>query len=359
MDSQASHVDTNSPARANSVVIRPAATEDELHQVFRLRYEVYIKEQGKPIPAADHAQGILREPIDDFAFQLVAFVSNCAVAAVRRSYSDGCILPDEIEHLFSLQILRQYRNGLIGHSTRFVIKNEFRHSRIAIQLTAEAYRLSLLKPIQFDVLLSHPGLVPLYESLAYRRIGKTFFDPISGIMFPMVLLLRDLDYLETIRSPWLRVSRSFDHDAEIRTWFFERFPETINQKRHEREHCPANLVWSGLEKLWALGFEHIHGNGECLQKANVLSNAVAVVLCGRVQGTGVIEVGKVQCFGSHSNFEPSPAKMDVSVAEGATRILWIPTERLVRFRETEGNIVKLLRETNVMPSSTNTTLKQI
>ena len=49
-------------------------------------------------------------------------------------------------------------------------------------------------------------------------------DEDNGYHVPLVMLVRDTQYLKQVRSPLYRVAREFEHDPETGEWFQKTFP---------------------------------------------------------------------------------------------------------------------------------------
>jgi hypothetical protein len=63
--------------------IRLAETGEELLQIGRLRYALFVERDGKPYRHADPARRVFLEPIDDCSLNFFATIGNDCVAAVR------------------------------------------------------------------------------------------------------------------------------------------------------------------------------------------------------------------------------------------------------------------------------------
>jgi hypothetical protein len=84
-----------------------------------------------------------------------------------------------------------------------------------------------------------PPLVPFYEYLGCRRYASEFLDDDGKTCLPLVGLLRDREYLESISSPLAGSANSLASDAQAIEWFAERQMHTSATRRSERSPAPS------------------------------------------------------------------------------------------------------------------------
>ena len=77
---------------------------------------------------------------------------------------------------------------------------------------------------KFDFCNCAPSLLEFYEQIGFRRFTDGFMDEDNGYRVPLVMLVRDTQYLKQVRSPLYRVARNFEHEAETSEWFQKTFP---------------------------------------------------------------------------------------------------------------------------------------
>lgn len=169
--------------QAGSLTVSRITSDADLHAVFRLRYDVYIKEQGKPVPWVDHRQGTYSDSSDKFARRHFA---------VRNG--DGEIVASVRAHTEPSPTIKRYMVwnafsdagwGPLYFSSKFVVRQDYRMSRAAkllIKVLTDDY-LSL--GAQFSLLHCAPALVPLYARMGFVNYAPEFYDPFSGRQCPM------------------------------------------------------------------------------------------------------------------------------------------------------------------------------
>lgn len=182
------------------IEIRPPASADELHSVYRLRYAVYVDEMNRVQRHADHDRKVIIEPFDATAVILGAFESGVAVGTVRSNVSaqtDLLFYP----HLYEMSIVGSFHPGNTSVTTKLVVAKPFRGTRLAIQLACAIYDAGRERGIEFDFIDCNPDMVSLYERLGYRRYRSEVVHPEYGVVIPMVLALSDLRHLIAVKSP--------------------------------------------------------------------------------------------------------------------------------------------------------------
>lgn len=70
-----------------------------------------------------------------------------------------------------------------------------------------------------------PSVLPFYERLGFRRYSSAFRDSLSGYKLPLVMLLRDAQWLKRVGSPLAEGMGECPGDDEARIWFERHYPE--------------------------------------------------------------------------------------------------------------------------------------
>lgn len=178
----------DAPHSADGLHVRVATTAEDRERIFRFRYEVYVREMGKPLATADHAAGRLPDPADEGAIlffvdapgedrvlgTLRLHAGNLPTAAASRLCADQLACgPEQVAFVSKTMVGRDRRGSLVF-----------------LALARAAYAEALAAGIRFGLLHCRPSLVPLYTRLGYRRHGSPFVDPEVGEQIPMVLDLQ-------------------------------------------------------------------------------------------------------------------------------------------------------------------------
>lgn len=113
----------------------------------------------------------------------------------------------------------------ITSTSRFVVAPAWRTSTVGIELLLEAYRTSAGLGARFNLIHCVPGLIAYYEKLGCRRFTKNFIRHDTGLNVPMVLAIRDVAHLESVKSPFLAVANRMQSDDRDTSWLLREFPE--------------------------------------------------------------------------------------------------------------------------------------
>jgi predicted GNAT family N-acyltransferase len=186
-----------------------ASKKEEIESVFKLRYQVYISEQGKPYPDADHKLQRLLDPLDDVSTLLVARHSDAIVGSVRSSWFD---IPQVRRSFPMFSIGQGFPVPLhnIGIATRLVIDFNQRGRAATNALLRYLYRLSLERGDVISFAACNLKLASFFQRYGFIEFAPPYQDPVVGPLARLVLFTRDLHHLEAVRSPFLPVAQHGD-----------------------------------------------------------------------------------------------------------------------------------------------------
>ncbi|HXI37454.1 MAG TPA: GNAT family N-acyltransferase [Burkholderiales bacterium] len=180
-------------------------------QVFRLRYEVYVAEMGKPLPA-DPAKRCT-DAADATAVILAAVEpdSRRVVGSIRGNWlRDGGV--DWYERLYGLSALSATEKRLTSVTTRMMVNAQFRGSLLALDLAAKLYVVGLAHDTAFNYIDCEDHMIPFFLRLGYVRLGSVEHPPFGALNL-MRLRMQDEEHLRRVKSPLLRVLRAFRRGA--------------------------------------------------------------------------------------------------------------------------------------------------
>ncbi len=184
-----------------------AKTEEERAQIYRLRYEVYVEEMHIFGRVADHERRILSGPDDAHARLLYAKYGDTMIASMRINLGKDAPFSAELEQTYNLS---RFYSGLDKSQmlvlTRFMVKKEFRGSQLAFRMIEQVARICVEEDIELAVCDCQPHLVRYYQRMGFCSYAcEVYNDPEFGIMIPLAFVIRDLKYLDNIRSPLRKV----------------------------------------------------------------------------------------------------------------------------------------------------------
>ncbi|MGB1111272.1 MAG: N-acyl amino acid synthase FeeM domain-containing protein, partial [Gammaproteobacteria bacterium] len=209
--------------------------------VFAFRYQVYVEQMGKQPAGADHENGLLTDSADDDASILYLSHGANPIATLRLN---GGPFSDHLSRDYGLERFSRFADASLSASSRLMIAAEWRGSSVLGTLLREAYRMARTNGSRFDFCYCTPALVSFYEQLGYRRYKSGFEVPGLGYRVPLVLVSGDLEHLQRVRSPFLKLARAFGGDDEAADWFRREFPEAADFAN--RRVLGADEFWSVL-----------------------------------------------------------------------------------------------------------------
>lgn len=191
------------PSPAFRVVLADSA--EERAAVYAFRYHVYVREMGKTaLPGADHGRGWIRDSEDEAARLFAVRAESRLVATLRSARGAGALGETFAPLVAARPALAALEAGRIGVSGRLMVSEDLRGSLALYRLLGAAYDDALESGVEADLCVCAPALVGLYQHLGYRRIGEARSEPSLGLRVPMALIVRDLEHLKAVGSPFYR-----------------------------------------------------------------------------------------------------------------------------------------------------------
>jgi hypothetical protein len=194
-------------AAPRGIRVRRAASEDDLRRIFAFRYDVYVREMGRRQRYADHAAGLVREPLDETAhLYLAESADGSVVGTVRTNYSRDLNLAPYPE-LYRMGWALAALPGHVSISTKIIVARRYRtglrSGLLSGALAMATYRDALAAGIAMDFCdCSTPAIESFFRHLGYRRYEEDVVHPELGPVRLLVLLTRDHAFLSACRSPF-------------------------------------------------------------------------------------------------------------------------------------------------------------
>lgn len=187
----------------------------DIEEIERFRYAVYIAEQGKPLPWADHVSRRLSDADDSSAFHFcVRDAAGQIIAYSRMHYALS--VPQNIIRRLSLEELFSHSAHKIGFISKLMVDSQSRGRTSAVRLIEEMilYGCHRFPDAEAAVFHCSLSLVPLYARLGFRTFGDPFQDAYVGLQVPMVAIFRDSAHYQACRSPLRAVAERVDRSPE-------------------------------------------------------------------------------------------------------------------------------------------------
>ncbi|MBD2546047.1 GNAT family N-acetyltransferase [Planktothricoides raciborskii] len=186
------------------IEIRLAQTPEEKEQVFKLRYQIYVKEMGYQQQYANHKSQIIEEPLDESGNIFVAFQDNKVVGTVRNNYARQSDLGYYVSLFKMSEATRQSHLIDVSVCTKFMVIKNLRRTGIGFSLMQFHYNQLLLDQIKFDFIDCEPHMIPFFQKLGYQTIDM-INHPEYGSGMAMILDVFNLKHLQRVKSPFMRL----------------------------------------------------------------------------------------------------------------------------------------------------------
>ena len=270
-----------------------ARTQKDRDAVFRFRYRVFVEELGRDMPGTDHDNKMMIGDLDQSGLLVALRYDDDIVATVRmnRGHPKG-IWPAMMADNYKITpFMDAFPLNELTFTSRLLIHPKFAGTKAMAVLLAAIYKLGRQQGSQFDFTSCEPYMVKAFERLGYRRYTGNFVDASAGYQIPLVLLMKDIDYLREIGSPLARLAAFYPNDRNSRQWFSRELPDYA--ARPPEHAMSEEQYWQFLtEKLQQtplIGIPLL--KGLTFQEAKKFVNAGTVITVG--EGDTVIRAGEM------------------------------------------------------------------
>lgn len=210
-----------------------------IEEIERFRYSIYVAEQHKPLPAADHRTKRLPDADDHSAFHFCIRNSAKELVGYARMHYAAAIPSAEITQL-GLGDLIQHAPKSLGFLSKVMVDQSLRGRTKAVRLIMTVIQYGCERFGEAEGAVGHCSseLVPLYTRMGFRPFGSSFIDPYVGHQTPMVAIFRDIAHFEECRSPIASIVSDLPALDDQSTASFQEY---FVSRRAYRESPPARL----------------------------------------------------------------------------------------------------------------------
>ena len=277
----------------NRIKIKIASTKREKETIYKLRYRVYVEEMGKaPMLSANHKKKKIVDAVDEQSMLLYAQLGSEVIGTIRVTIGKTEVFSTELQQVFKMKRFDDFLQGTANQkqslSTKMMVISKYRSSQAAYLLLSKAYEIFRDEGVQFIFGGCSPYLVPLYERLGFRRLGYNFIERGFGLIIPLFLITEDIEHLQTVRSPFLRVAKQRKNSPEAAKWFLEEFPQS---------NKVVNTQLTTKEQMWAYVQGELRGQSISILKGLMEEEAMLVLHMGTIfhcqEGDTIINSGEV------------------------------------------------------------------
>ncbi|MEO0399223.1 MAG: GNAT family N-acyltransferase [Pseudomonadota bacterium] len=173
--------------------------------LYRFRYKIYVEEMGRPQTYADHAAKTVKDPLDSFAREAVAFNDDEIIGCVRGNYlRDGDA--GEYEAFYALDALTPAEREKTSICTKVMVDKPYRGTSLAMKLLFLQYRMALDAGMDICIVDCNPPIDRQNARLGFKPLFEKD-HPEYGRVHVMRLDMRDEAHLQAIRSPLAGILR--------------------------------------------------------------------------------------------------------------------------------------------------------
>ncbi|MBT3373569.1 MAG: cyclic nucleotide-binding domain-containing protein [Rhodospirillaceae bacterium] len=350
----------NKKAINNRLQVHEAANTEQRRQVLKFRNQVMVDELGI-CPVSSYGQQRLDHAARDKAARHLFLTSNGAVAGCLRLYTSDMIAPSpEMTSIYGLDAFADFGPEYLSFSDHMVIGERWRGSQAPALMTAAAFKLARSAGAHFDFTYCPPALVGLYEKIGYRSYSGKYLEVDEGLQVPMVLVMDDVQHLQSINSPFAPLALLKKPDPTIVRWFGGKFPEAASRPvkalRDEQNlwqyltrqlhQNPLNgvplfdsLSYDEAQRFLKNSTTLVLRGGDRLAKAGDISDEAFVLLSGNAEirnrrGLVLAHFDKGAVIGEIAYLAATPRTADMVVTQDA-EVLVLTQESLKKNMRTE------------------------
>ena len=192
--------------------IRLAQTQQELDDLYRFRYRIYVEEMGRVQLDADHERKTIQDALDEHGHNLLAFRYGKLVGAARINFNELCT-PFYYE-LYQMNNQSVVTNKNASIVTRLMIDETYRKSTLAVRIFIACYEFGLWRGIRCNFVDCNDHLIDFFKSFGYQHyIGKATHKE-YGEVNPLKLDLHDEALFRQINSPFLKPYLAWKHQQD-------------------------------------------------------------------------------------------------------------------------------------------------
>lgn len=301
-------------AQTQGFRVQFARTEKDRIAIRNFRYRVFCEEMGRDAPDVNHAAQEISNPLDESAVLIMLKQDDELVATARLNRgSNKGTFPRDFSESFRLEkFLEGFGVKALSMSSGILILKDYAGTQAMALMLAAIYKLCRQQNSRFDFISCDPFMVKAYERLGYRRYTGNFVDASMGYQVPMVLLIEDLEHLQTVESPFARIAAHFPPDKDTRHWFAREFTEYANrpieQTMTEEEYWQyltekmqqtplvgipllKGLTFREAKKFVNSGTVITCDEGDTIIRRGENGDCMFVILAGKVEVRSAIEEG--------------------------------------------------------------------
>lgn len=195
-----------------------ATSDEDRHDVYRLRYIMLVDKLQYPMLSVDHDLKLVSDPQDQYAQILIArdSATKQCVGTLRTNVLSNCNV-GIYEDLLSLKAMDQKDRARTSVTSKLVISNEVPHSRLLlVRLAITMYIFGIDTGLVADYVAVRSSHVRFYTHLGYQNYKQQVIHPDGGALSALRLEVGNYKQLEIACKPFAGVFKECMDRAETR-----------------------------------------------------------------------------------------------------------------------------------------------
>jgi predicted GNAT family N-acyltransferase len=190
--------------RSLSITICKTRDPAALESIFRLRYAGLIAEMGLTCSETAHEERRLCDDADTTGHLFAATTTSGDLVGTARANLLRESVPPPFDSLLSAIGPEAPPTETLSVTSRLIVTADYRKSTLAARLAVAVYEHGLAHGIDHDLIFSQPAHVALYTRMGYRSLSTPAISHPQGLLIPLLLTVRDWDYLTQMGSIFRR-----------------------------------------------------------------------------------------------------------------------------------------------------------
>lgn len=189
-------IQTHNTMRLCKVMV--ATTPEELQRIQRLRYEVYVEEEGKTLSCADHTARTLGDSHDEDAIHLYMIEAGEVVACVRLHAG---FIPQALTEPLELERFPGCGAGHDCFISKLMVRKNYRGSMTFARLMRAIHAIAEGLGINMMFCTTFPHLVALYGRIGFESYRGVYLDKDFGPHHALAGRLKDFRFQREVLLP--------------------------------------------------------------------------------------------------------------------------------------------------------------
>jgi N-acyl-L-homoserine lactone synthetase len=164
------------------ISIRFATSPCELSSIRRLRYSIYVEEQGRDLISANHETRELEDQFDHGALHLYVARAKDIVACVRIHLGQ---IPAALAVPLNLSQFRECGEGKDCFVSKLMVRQSERNKAITGRLIQSVYSIARERGVARVFCATFPHLVSFYERVGLQAYNEVYIDKELGPQYAM------------------------------------------------------------------------------------------------------------------------------------------------------------------------------